>query len=335
MAVRAVTGSPPRPTPRFNAGRFLSQNAWLLALALLGVLLFINWQLQPNLFETRPLNGNLRVFMPAILLAVAQTFVVIAGGVDLSVGAVLSLCNAILATQITQDADAGQFIGAITLALLAGIGAGALNGFGVTVLRLQPIVTTYATSFIYAGLALAILPEPGGRLPRAITDFYRTPIGDWLPVPAVLIALLIVGWLIFSRTRFRQYLFATGSKDDAAFTTGVPVNRVRFMTYVVSGLFACLAAMALTFGNGTGNPRAGDLLTLPSVVAVVLGGTRLSGGMGSAIGAIIGVLILGTMSNIISFANLDSWVQPLVNALIIIAALAVPGLIGLLRRLRQ
>lgn len=332
-----MTTTTPTPSirPPFNASRFLTRQPWVLSLLLLAVLLFINWLLQPNLLETRPLNGNLRVFMPAILLAVAQTFVVIAGGVDLSVGAVVSLCNAILATQITQDADAGQFIGALTLALLAGLGAGALNGFGVTVLRLQPIVTTYATSFIFAGLALAILPEPGGRLPRAITDFYRTPIGDVLPVPAILIGLLVIGWLVISRTRFRQYLFATGSKDDAAFTTGVPVNRVRFTSYMISSLFACLAAMALTFGNGTGNPRAGDLLTLPSVVAVVLGGTRLSGGMGSAIGSIIGVIILGTMSNIISFANLDSWVQPLVNALIIIVALAVPGVIGLVRRLRQ
>lgn len=320
---------------RFTIGQTLNQNPWLLSLILLLVLLFINWQLQPNLFDTRPLNGNLRVFMPAIFLAIGQTFVIIAGGVDLSVGAILSMCNAILATQIPQDATTEQFLGAVALALGAGIGAGMLNGFGVTYLRLQPIVTTYATSFIYAGIALYVLPEPGGRLPRDITDFYRSPIGDVLPVPGVLIVILIVAWLFVSRTRFRQYLFATGGKDDAAFTTGVPVARVRFATYVISGLFACFAAMALTFGNGTGNPRAGDLLTLPSVVAVVLGGTRLAGGQGSVLGSIIGVIILGTMSNIISFANLDSWIQPLVNALIIIIALAVPGLIGLLRRLRQ
>lgn len=330
----AVTLDTPRPR-RFTIGQTLNKNPWLLSLILLGVLLFINWQLQPNLFESRPLNGNLRVFMPAIFLAIGQTFVIIAGGVDLSVGAILSMCNAILATQIPQDATTEQFLGAVALALGAGLGAGVLNGFGVTYLRLQPIVTTYATSFIYAGIALYVLPQPGGRLPRDITDFYRSPIGDVLPVPGVLIVILIVAWLFVSRTRFRQYLFATGGKDDAAFTTGVPVARVRFTTYVISGLFACFAAMALTFGNGTGNPRAGDLLTLPSVVAVVLGGTRLAGGQGSVLGSIIGVIILGTMSNIISFANLDSWIQPLVNALIIIIALAVPGLIGLLRRLRQ
>jgi ribose transport system permease protein len=322
-------------TSGISVGRILSRNPWLLSLILLIVLVFINWQLQPNLFDTRPLNGNLRVFMPAIFLAIGQTFVIIAGGVDLSVGAVLSMCNAILATQIPQDATTEQFLGAVALALIASLGAGVLNGFGVTVLRLQPIVTTYATSFIYAGIALYVLPQPGGRLPREITDFYRSPIGDAIPVPGVLIVILIVLWLFVSRTRFRQYLFATGGKDDAAFTTGVPVGRVRFTTYVISALFACFAAMALTFGNGTGNPRAGDMLTLPSIVAVVLGGTRLSGGQGSVIGSIIGVIILGTMSNIISFANLDSWIQPLVNALIIIIALAVPGLIGLLRRLRQ
>lgn len=319
--------------------RFITRNPWLFSLLLLVVFIAINRALQDNLFELRPLNGNLRVFMPAIFLAIGQTFVVIAGGVDLSIGAILSMCNAILATQIPQDASEIQIVGALLLALVAGLAAGALNGVGVTLLRLQPIVTTYATSFIFSGIALYILPQPGGRLPADITNFYRQPImlseTIGIPVPAILIVLLILVGVALSRTRFRQYLFATGGKADAAYTTGVLVSRVRFTTYVLSGLFAVLGAIALTSGTGTGNPRAGDDLTLPSVVAVVLGGTRLSGGQGNLIGSIIGVIILGVISNIISFASLDTWVQPLVNALIIILALAIPGVIGLARRLRQ
>jgi ribose transport system permease protein len=299
------------------------------------VLLLINRSLQGNLFEINAINGNLRVWLPAMMLAFGQTLVVIAGGVDLSVGGILSMCNAILATQITQDSTTEQFIGAVTVALLAGIGAGMLNGFGVTYLRLQPIVTTYATSFIFSGIALAILPEPGGRLPREITSFFRNPIGDTLPVPAVAIVLLLLVWFVLTRTRFRQYLFASGSNAEAAYATGVPVSRMRFLTYMLSGLFAALGACALTFGNGTGNPRAGDLLTLPSVVAVVLGGTALSGGKGSIIGSLIGVAILGTISNVLSFAEIDRWVRPLLDASIIVVALAVPGLIILLRRLRR
>ncbi len=322
-----------------NALRIFNRNPYLLSLVLLLVMIVINRALQANLFEIGPLNGNLRVFTPAILLAVGQTFVIIAGGVDLSVGAILSMTNAILATQIPQEAGADVVLRALLLAFGAGALAGALNGFGVTVLRLQPIVTTYATSFIFSGIALQILPQPGGRLPRDLTTFWRNPLQLTpefaIPMSLIVIVLLILFWIILTKTRYRQFLFATGSNADAAYTTGVRVNRVKFSTYLFSALFATLAALALTLGSGTGNPRAGDQMTLPSVVAVVLGGTALSGGQGNIVGSIIGAVILGLISNIISFADLDSWVRPLVDAFIIIAALAIPGIIGLARRLLQ
>jgi len=315
----------------------LNRNPYLLSLVLLVLMIVINRALQDNLFEIGPLNGNLRVFTPAILLAVGQTFVIIAGGVDLSVGAILSMTNAILATQIPQEATAGVVVGALALAFGAGLLAGALNGFGVTVLRLQPIVTTYATGFIFSGVALYVLPEPGGRLPRDLTTFWRNPLEVspdlHIPMAIFVIALLVIFWIVLTNTRYRQFLFATGSQADAAYSTGVRVNRVKFSTYLLSALFATLAALALTLGSGTGNPRAGDQSTLPSIVAVVLGGTRLSGGQGNIVGSIIGAVILGLIGNIISFADLDSWVRPLVDALIIIGALAIPGLIRLARRL--
>jgi ribose transport system permease protein len=330
-----MTAATASPSATRRLGRTLNRTPWVYSLLMLVVLLVVNRSLQENLFDLSAMNGNLRVWLPAMLLAAGQTLVVIGGGVDLSVGGIVSMCMAILATQIPQDASSQQFITVVAIALLAGLAAGALNGFGVTVLRLQPIVTTYATSFIFSGIALQILPEPGGRLPRDITSFYRTPIAEAIPVPVLVILAILIFWFILTRTRFRQYLFASGSKAEAAYATGVPVTRVRFTTYVMSGLFAALAAIAMTFGTGTGNPRAGDLLTLPSVVAVVLGGTRLSGGQGSIIGSLIGVAILGSISNVLSFADLDRWVRPLVDASIIVIALAVPGMIALLRRIRQ
>lgn len=319
--------------------RTLGRNPWLFSLLLLVVMIVLNRALQDNLFEIGPLNGNLRVFMPAILLAVGQTFVIIAGGVDLSVGAIVSMTSAILATQIPQDASADIVMRALLLAFGAGALAGMLNAFGVTVLRLQPIVTTYATSFIFSGIALQILPEPGGRLPRDLTSFWRNPLEVTpefvIPMALIVITLLVLFWVLVSNTRYKQFLFATGGKPDAAYATGVRVNRVKFTTYLFSALFATLAGLALTLGTGTGNPRAGDMMTLPSVVAVVLGGTRLSGGQGNVVGSIIGAIILGLIGNIISFADLDSWLRPLVDALIIIVALAIPGIVSLIRRLLQ
>lgn len=316
--------------PRLNIGRLLSQNTFLFALLLLVIVVLINYALQPNLFELRSLNRNLRGFLPAIILAIGQTIVVIGGGVDLSVGAIVSMVNAILVSTITAESTPEQVIVSILIGCVAGLLAGVVNGLCVAYLRLQPIVTTYATSFLFSGLALLILPRPGGEIPEFLEDLYRSTPLD-IPFAVYMIVLLMVVWVILRLTRFSQFLYATGGKADAAYTTGVPVNRIRLTTYMLAGLFAALAALAYTVYTSSGNPRSGDEMALPSVVAVVLGGTRLSGGQGSAIGTIFGVIILGIFRNIISFANIDSWAQTLVNALIIVVALAGPGIV---RRLR-
>ncbi len=310
---------------------FLRRNPYFFALVLLAFLVAINAGLQDNFFSPRAINGNFRVLLPLMILAVGQSLVIIGGGIDLSVGAMVSLVNAILVVLITPEAGAAGVAFAILVGCVAGALAGALNGLCVALLRLQPIVTTYAMSFVFAGLALLVLPRPGGQLPRALTSFYRsTPLG--LPVAVYAIVMLLLLWALVRSSRFGQYLFATGSRADAAYTSGVPVSLVRFSTYVAAGFFSALAALALTLGIGSGNPRIGDAMTLDSIVAVVLGGTRLSGGQGGVAGAILGVAILGIIRNLISFANVPTWYQTLVNATIIVLALAGPGLWRLLRR---
>ncbi len=225
------------------------------------------------------------------------------------------------------------FAGAIALGVVAGMLAGALNGFAVSILRLQPIVTTYATSFIFGGIALWVLPRPGGYIPTEIVTLYRgaAPLG--LPLGVYVAAVVVALWVLLRATRFGRYLFAVGGKADAAYTTGVPVNWVRFSSYVVAGLMAAMCALAISLATGAGDPRAGDQMTLDSVVAVVLGGTRLSGGQGGVAGTVMGVIILGLIRNIISFANVPTWWQTLVDALIIVIALAAPGIFRLLRGL--
>ncbi|MEM6429009.1 MAG: ABC transporter permease [Deinococcota bacterium] len=304
--------------------RFLRKNPYLFALLLLVVLIAINVNLQSNFFSLRAINGNFRVLLPLMLLAVGQSIVIIGGGIDLSVGAIVSLVNVILVTRISPESGLLGVILAILLGCASGMLAGAVNGVCVALLRLQPIVTTYATSFIFSGLALLILPRPGGQLPRAMTRFYRsTPLN--IPVAVYVIIVLLLIWGLVRGSRYGQYLFATGSQADAAYTTGIPVLRVKFASYVVAGLFSALAALALTLGIGSGNARIGDAMTLESIVAVVLGGTRLRGGQGGVAGAIIGVAILGIIRNLISFADVPTWYQTLVNASIIVLALAGPG----------
>jgi ribose transport system permease protein len=202
-------------------------------------------------------------------------------------------------------------------------------------MRLQPIITTYATSFLYAGLALLILPNPGGGIPKAFSDFYHdtTPIG--LPLAFFAIAVILLAWALVQQTRYGRYVTAVGGKAEAAYETAVPVSAVQFSTYVIAGLMAAFSGIAITMLVSSGNAGTGDQLTLSSITAVVIGGTALSGGVGGVAGAVIGAVILGLIRNIISFANIDTWWQTFVNAAIIVVALAAPGVINLLRRIRR
>lgn len=320
--------------------RRLAKTPYLFAFVLMLVTIYINYTLQDNLFEERPLRSNFQLFLPLAIAAVGQTIVIIAGGIDLSVGAIYSLANVIIITRVTPESSDGEVVNAIAVALAAGMMAGAFNGIAVAYLRLQPIVTTYATSFIFGGLALYILPRPDTTVPREWSRYYtREMIGDIpgigaLPFTFWMLMLLLVAWLLLRSTRYAQYIYASGGQPDAAYSSGVPVTTVKFSTYIISGLLAALAATAFSMQTGSANPAINNSLTLNSIVVVVIGGTRLSGGQGGAVGTILGVVIYSLIGNIISFADwIPSDYDTLVNALIIIAALAGPGLFQFIRNL--
>ncbi len=310
------------------------RNPYLFSLLLLIVIILVNLVVQPNIFRRDTLNSNMRVFLPLIILAAGQAIVVLGGGIDISLGSIVSIVNVILATQVGLQGDPQKMVAMMGVVLVAGMLAGAVNGFFVAYMRLQPIITTYATSFLYAGFALFILPNPGGGIPQSFSGFYRdtTPLG--IPLGFFVIALILLGWAFLQQTRYGRYLFAVGGKAEAAYETAVPVSAVLFSTYVIAGLMSAFSGIAITMLVGSGNAGTGDQLTLSSITAVVIGGTALSGGVGGVAGAVIGAIILGLIKNIISFANIDTWWQTFVNAAIIVVALAAPGVISLFRRKR-
>ncbi len=314
---------------------FTLRSPYLFSLVLLVVITLVNMVVQPDIFHRDTLNSNMRVFLPLIILAAGQAVVILGGGIDISVGSIVSIVNVILATQVGLQGDPQKMYLVMGAAIIVGMLAGAVNGFFVAYMRLQPIITTYATSFLYAGLALFILPDPGGGIPAAFSKFYRetTPLG--LPLAFFAIALILLGWAFIQQTRYGRYLFAVGGKADAAYETAVPVSAVQFSTYVIAGFMAGLSGIAITMLVASGNAGTGDQLTLSSITAVVIGGTALSGGVGGVAGAVIGAVILGLIKNIISFANIDTWWQTFVNAAIIVVALAAPGAINLFRRKRS
>jgi len=304
----------------------------LFALILLALSIIINLILQPNMFARETLNSNMRVFLPIILLAVGQAIVILGGGIDISVGSIASIVNTVLATRVGLDGSMEKMWQYVFLSLLIGLLAGAINGFFVAFLRLQPIITTYATSFLYAGLALFVLPNPGGGIPPSVAALYRSSTPLNLPLAFYVIAIVLTVWLYISATRYGKFLYAVGGKAEAAYETAVPVTRTQFMTYVISGIMAALSGIAITMLSGSGNADIGGAMTLNSITAVVIGGNALSGGVGGVAGPVMGAITLGIIQNIISFANIDTWWETLVKATIIVVALATPGIVNLFRR---
>jgi len=306
----------------------------LFALVLLVLSLVINLILQPNMFARETLNSNMRVFLPIILMAIGQAIVILGGGIDISVGGIVSIVNTVLATRVGLQGSPEEMWKYIFVSLLIGLLAGAINGFFIAYLRLQPIITTYATSFLYAGMALFILPNPGGGIPAPIAALYRDSTPLRLPLAFYVIAIFLLIWLYIGSTRYGRFLFAVGGKAEAAYETAVPVTMVQFSTYVISGLMAAFSGIAITMLSGSGNADIGNPMTLNSITAVVIGGNAMSGGVGGVVGPVMGAITLGIIQNIISFANVNTWWETLVKATIIVVALAAPGAINLFRRRR-
>jgi ribose transport system permease protein len=317
---------------RFTWNTMMTRYPALFALILLMLALLVNLFLQPNMFAPNTLNNNMRVFLPIVLLAAGQAVVILTGGIDISVGGIVSIVNTLLATRVGLEGSIEAMWQYMLISLFVGALAGAINGFFVAYLRLQPIITTYATSFLYAGFALFILPNPGGGIPASVVTVYRNSMPLGIPLAFFVIAAALLLWAYVRSTRYGNYLYAVGGKALAAYETAVPVTRVQFSAYVISGVMAAISGIAITMLAGSGNADIGSAMTLNSITAVVIGGTAMSGGVGGVAGPVMGAITLGLIQNIISFAKIDTWWETLVKASIIVAALATPGVINLFRR---
>lgn len=306
---------------KFDAAATLRRFPFLPALGILLLLIVLNGIAEPNSLTIRAMKGVVSTYLALVFLSVAQTFVVYGSDIDLSVGAILSLVNVSMIV-IMNQLGGGPF--AVLLACFLGILIGALcglfNGLMVAGLRLQPIVATFATSILISGLALWVLPVAGLPAPSAFWKIYG---GRSLGIPNVFFFLtLLVGLLVvIAKTRLVTKLLAVGNGQLSAYQSGLPVTRIRISGYVICGIFSAFAAMCITGDTASGDPLVGGAMTLSSVAAVVLGGTALSGGAGSAFGSAIGALIIGLISSLVFYAGTPSEWQNLVQGATILAVL--------------
>lgn len=317
---------PARRRPRWahalqqNAGLVLAA-ALLLALVVLYCAIFYAQQGSfPGNFELTTAVDNT---MPLVLAAMAQTVVVLTRGLDLSVGGIVDLTNALAA--ITLGASAASMVGWSLLILLIGAACGALNGALVAFGRLQPILVTLATLSIFQGIAIRVLPQPGGAVPPPYTAVLANTAG---PVSLLYVALAILLWQAFRRTRLGVGLYAVGNDELAAQANGVPTRRTKVLAYALGGALSAAAGLFLAATSTAGDATTGNGYTLTSIVAVVLGGVNLFGGRGSAAGAVLGAFITTMIVNILFFAHIDPLYQNFYEGLFLVIAVVAAGAVG-------
>jgi len=306
---------------RSGIGVLVDRFPFLPALLILVVLVALNGYFQPNSLGFRAITGLISTYLALMMLAVAQTYVVYAGDVDLSVGAILSLVNCVIIVLMERWGGGGfAVLGACAIGIIVGVACGCLNGVVVAVLRLQAIVATFATSIFFTGLALYVLPVAGTPAPAL---YWRTYGGRFLEIPFVfyVVAALAIVLIIATKARLTTEMLAVGDDAQKAFQGGLPVTAIRLKGYVLCGLFSVLAALCITGDTASGDPLVGGAMTLYSVAAVVLGGTALSGGRGSVTGSVIGALIIGLISSLVFYVGTPSQWQNLVQGLAILVAL--------------
>lgn len=287
----------------------------LPSLVLLVAFVILNCFISEGFASPSAWLGFLQTIAPVTIIAIGEAVVILGGGIDISLGATISLVNAIMATSSNFE---GSPVKPILLSLLAGIMVGSLNGFLVSGLRISPLLVTFAVSFIASGVALTILPIPGGSVPGAMIDFINYNVFGFIPMVVVVILFTYFLWYLWNKSKYGVHLYALGNNVNKAYFSGIEVTKVKFMTYVFSGLSAAIAGITLSSNIGAGDARVGSMMTLSSVAACVVGGISLAGGSGSVFGAIFGTLFLNLVLVTVMGLGVPAYFQDLVSGVIVL-----------------
>ncbi|QFR00619.1 ABC transporter permease [Streptomyces phaeolivaceus] len=296
-------------------------NTDLLALAALLLLVLAAYQhYDSSLLTPASITILSAQFLPLILAAAGQTTVMLLGGIDLSLGAVLALAMAVFATYEAQGA--GGVLAAAGLALCVAVAAGAVNGALVAYAGLPPIVVTLAASFLWGGATLVVLPQPGGQVPAGLVDAYNN---GWngVALPAVTVAVVLGLWRLLRTTRHGLALYAVGGNEHGAYASGLHTRGVKIAGYALAGAFTGLAGIGLAVQTGSADPTIGAPYTLNSIAACVLGGISFFGGVGRMRGTVLGALVIGLLTNLLLFTGISPFYQLIVQGVILVVALAL------------
>jgi ribose transport system permease protein len=327
----AATVTPSQGGPTF--ARLIRRNAWTLGtyvlfLVVLGFTIAIHPTYGP--YEVRSLVVGA---LPLAFCAVAQTCVVLGGGIDLSIGAMMAVAN-VLAAHYMLGRDFQTSLLVAFLVLVGGTLAGSLNGVIALRTRVPDIVVTLAMSFVWGGVALLILPKPGGGAPDQFLELASGNIvTPWVPNGIILLILVVAAvWIPVRLSRLGLALYAVGSDRIAAFRRGVRIGPVRVFSYALGGFFAACGGLALLMSTGIGSPLAGTIYTLSGVSAIVLGGVSLAGGRGGVMGPIVAAFVLTQIPADLILSGTDPNLGQVIQGALIVLVVMAGGLAPLLRR---
>lgn len=312
--------------------RGVRRNAWTVALLLtLTVLLAVTRLIQPT-YGASGLESLAKAALPIVLASVAQAIVVIAGGIDLSIGSMMALTNVTAAALMAGNSEQAA-VAVVAIVLVQGLILGVVNGVLVVATKVPDIVVTLAMSFVWAGAALLVLDRPSGSAAQWLKDLYTGTLGsEWVPKAFVLMVVIVAAiWMPLQRSRAGLSLYAVGSDRLAAFRSGVSVPRTKVMSYALCGLFSAMGGIALTMATGIGTPIPGPY-TLASVAAIVLGGVSLAGGRGGLFGVIVAVLVLRLVRTDLTLLGIDPNYTTVIEGLVMVVVVMVGAVVALRRR---
>ncbi|EPY05204.1 ribose ABC transporter permease [Paenibacillus sp. E194] len=292
----------------------------LLGLFILIVIVSI---LNPSFLEPLNILNLLRQVSINALIAFGMTFVILTGGIDLSVGSTLALSSAFVANMLVAGYD--PILSILAGCLLGGV-MGMINGLLVTQGKMAPFIATLATMTIFRGLTLVYTDgNPITGLGDSMTfQLFGRGYQFGIPVPAItMIIAFAILWVILHKTAFGRKTYAIGGNEKAAIVSGIKVSRVKIMIYSLAGMLSALAGAILTSRLNSAQPTAGTSYELDAIAAVVLGGTSLSGGRGRIVGTLIGALIIGTLNNGLNLLGVSSFYQMVVKGIVILIAVLI------------
>ncbi len=262
---------------------------------------------------------------PTAIIAVGMTILLISGGFDLSVGAVLALCSTL--TALTMVAGASIPV-AIAVGLLSGVAVGLLNGVIVTRFRVNPLVATLGTMSVARGAALVMTEGFSvSKLPASFGDVGRSQLGGVPTIVWITVAIVIVGDLVLRNSVFLRQVYFVGGNEKAARLSGLAVDRLRIIAYVLTGLLAAVAGVLLSSRLMSGMPTAGNALELQVLAACVIGGASLRGGEGTVLGGFLGVIFVALVNNAMTMLAVSIYWQMIVIGSVLVAAVALDMLV--------